>query len=234
MTPQNGTILIVEDDAMLRRTLRTTLTALDFDVGEASSGEDALTRLRMIDYDLVVLDINMPGMGGIQACKHIRRSYTRLPILMLTVRDNEDDKVHALDSGADDYVTKPFGIRELTARIRTAIRRSQAPDLPAKEPLTIGEITLDPERRMVTKAGFPIHLTPRELGVLQMLMENAGIPLAHAKLLTNSSWPESAQNREYLRVLINTLRRKLEADPAHPEYLLTESYFGYRFRDKET
>jgi two-component system, OmpR family, KDP operon response regulator KdpE len=232
MTPQNGTILIVEDDPLLRRTLRTTLTALDFDIGEASNGEEALTRLRMVDYELVLLDINMPGMGGVETCKHIRRSYAQLPILMLTVRDNENDKVHALESGADDYVTKPFGMRELTARIRTAIRRYRAPDSAVEEPLMIGDITLHPARHTVTKAGIPVHLTPREFGVLKMLMENAGIPFTHARLLTNISGPESAQNREYLRVLMNNLRRKLETDPANPEYLLTESYFGYRFRDK--
>jgi two-component system, OmpR family, KDP operon response regulator KdpE len=232
MTLPNGTILIVEDDPLLRRTLRTTLAALNFDIGEASNGEEALTRLRMVDYELVLLDINMPGMGGIEACKHIRRFSTRLPILMLTVRDNEDDKVHALESGADDYVTKPFQIGELTARIRSAIRRYRVSESPVEESLTVRDIMLDPDRRIVTKAGIPIHLTPREFSVLQMLMENAGIPLPHAKLLMNISGPESGQNREYLRVLINSLRRKLEMDPANPEYLLTESYFGYRFRDK--
>jgi two-component system, OmpR family, KDP operon response regulator KdpE len=232
MTLQNGTILIVEDDPFLRRTLRIALTALHFHIGEASTGEEALSRLRLAEFELVLLDINMPGMGGLEACRQIRRLSFRLPIVMLTVRANEDDKVRALEAGADDYVTKPFKIRELAARIRSAIRRYRAPEPTEAEPLTVGDITLDPLRRRVTKAGIPVHLTPRELSVLRLLMENAGVPLTHERLLTDTSGPESAQNREYLRVLMNNLRRKLERDPARPEYLLTESYFGYRFRDK--
>ena len=127
MDDSQGRLLIVEDDSALRRSLRTTLDALGFDVGEASNGEDGLVRLRMVDYEAVVLDINMPGIGGIETCRRIRRTYTRMPILMLTVRDSEDDKVEALEAGADDYVTKPFQTRELTARIRAAIRRFRAP-----------------------------------------------------------------------------------------------------------
>jgi two-component system KDP operon response regulator KdpE len=186
----------------------------------------------MADYEVVLLDTNMPGMGGIETCRHIRRSYTRLPILMLTVRDSEDDKVYALNSGADDYITKPFQMRELTARVNSAIRRYRAPEAPKEEPLTVGPITLDPARRNVTKASIPVHLTPREFSVLHLLMENAGKPLPHVKLLTTVWGPEYSENREYLRVLMSNLRKKLESDPANPEYLLTDSYIGYRFRDK--
>ena len=126
MDDSQGRLLIVEDDSALRRSLRTTLDVLGFDVGEASNGEDGLVRLRMVDYEAVLLDINMPGIGGIETCRRIRRIHTKMPILMLTVRDSEDDKVEALEAGADDYVTKPFQTRELTARIRAAVRRFRA------------------------------------------------------------------------------------------------------------
>jgi len=232
MSATNGTVLIVEDDSSLRRTLHTTLAALDFDIGEASTGEDALRRLRMVDYELVLLDMNMPGLDGIETCRRIRRSYSRLPILMLTVRDSEDDKIQALDSGADDYITKPFQIRELTARIRSAIRRFRAPEVPPEEPFTIGLITLDPDRRTVEKSGIPIRLTPREFNALRFLMENAGKPLTHGVLITALWKSEFGGSRESLRVLISNLRAKLEEDAANPEYLLTESQVGYRFRDR--
>jgi len=232
MSAINGTVLIVEDDSPLRRTLHTTLAALDFDIGEASTGEEALRRLRMVDYELVLLDMNMPGLDGIETCRRIRRSYSRLPILMLTVRDSEDDKVRALESGADDYITKPFQIGELTARIRSAIRRFRAPEVPPEEPLRIGLITLDPNRRTVDKAGAQIHLTPREFGALRYLMENAGKPLTYGALTTALWRSEFGGSRESLRVLISNMRAKLEDDAANPEYLLTDTQVGYRFRDR--
>jgi len=232
MSLGNGTVLIVEDDLSLRRTLHTTLAALDFEIGEAGTGEEALRRLRMIDYEVVLLDMNMPGLDGIETCRRIRRSFTRLPILMLTVCDGEDDKVQALESGADDYITKPFQMRELTARIRSAIRRYRAPEVPPEEPLEIGSISLDLVRRRVEKAGTPIRLTVREFNALQILMENAGKPLTYGRLLAALWGPEFGERRENLRVLISNLRAKLEDDAACPEYLLTDSSLGYRFRDK--
>jgi two-component system, OmpR family, KDP operon response regulator KdpE len=227
----NGRVLIVEDDLALRRTLRTTLGALDFDIGEASNGEEALHRLRMADYEAVLLDINMPGLGGIETCRRIRRIFPRLPVLMLTVRDTEDDKVEALDAGADDYVTKPFQMRELMARIRSSIRRSRAPEVPSEASIVIGKITLDPVRRRVTRSGIDVRLTPREFGALQFLMEHAGRPVTHARLLAALRGPDSGEDREYLRVLIGQLRKKCEANPASPEYIFTDSYVGYRFRE---
>lgn len=232
MNAANGTVLIVEDDLSLRRTLHTTLAALGFDIGEAGTGEEALRRLRMIDYEVVLLDMNMPGLDGIETCRNIRRIYTRLPILMLTVRDGEDDKVQALESGADDYITKPFQMRELTARIRSAVRRFRAPLVPAGDTLLVGSIMLDLGRRRVEKAGALIRLTPREFSALHFLMENAGKPLTYGTLLVHLWGPESGGSRESLRVLISNLRAKLEDDPGKPEYLLTDSYIGYRFRDK--
>jgi two-component system KDP operon response regulator KdpE len=231
MNESQGRLLIVEDDSALRRSLRTTLGVLGFDVTEASNGEDALVRLRMVDYEAVLLDINMPGIGGIETCRRIRQIFTRLPILMLTVRDSEDDKVEALDAGADDYVTKPFKTRELTARIRAAIRRFRAPERPTEMAIINGGITLDPVRRRVERDGIEVHLTPREFDALGFLMAHAGRPVTHARLLAALRGPGFGDERTYLRVLIGQLRKKLEDDPANPTYLLTDSYIGYRFRE---
>jgi two-component system, OmpR family, KDP operon response regulator KdpE len=231
MDKSQGSVLIVEDDTALRRSLRTSLDALGFDVGEAGNGEDGLVRLRMVDYEAVLLDINMPGIGGIETCRRIRRTYTRMPILMLTVRDSEDDKVEALDAGADDYVTKPFQVRELTARIRAAIRRFRAPETPAEMPIVNGSIMFDPVRRRVERAGVEVHLTPREFDALQYLITHAGRPVTHATLLAVLRGPGFGDERTYLRVLIGQLRKKLEDNPADPVYVLTESHIGYRFRE---
>jgi two-component system KDP operon response regulator KdpE len=231
MEKPQGRLLIVEDDSALRRSLHTTLGSLGFDLSEASNGEDALANLRMADYEVVILDINMPGIGGIETCRRIRHISTKLQILMLTVRDDEDDKVEALEAGADDYVTKPFRSRELTARIRTAIRRFRAPEMPADMSIVIGSILLDPVRRRVERNGVEVHLTAREFNALQLLMSQAGRPLTHARLLGVLRGPDFASDRAYLRVLIGQLRKKLEDDPSNPTYLLTDSYIGYRFRE---
>lgn len=228
---QRSNVLIVEDDAGIRQSLFETLTALGFMIGQANNGEEALLRLRMISYDAVLLDINMAGMGGVAACRIIRKSYPRLPVVILTVRDEEDDKVEALDAGADDYVTKPFQIRELTARLRAAIRRSKGSLVPSPSPIMIGSLTVDADRHRVEKMGHEIHLTPKEFRMLHYLMEHAGRALTHNRLLTSLWGPEYGNEREYLRVLINQLRKKIEDDPAHPTYVLTESHIGYRFRD---
>jgi two-component system, OmpR family, KDP operon response regulator KdpE len=228
---QRLNVLIVEDDAGIRQSLFETLTALGFTIGEASNGEQALLRLRMVDYDAVLLDINMPGMGGIEACRKICRIYPHIPIIMLTVRDEEDDKVEALDAGADDYVTKPFQIRELTARLRSAIRRSKTSTGQSDSSVVIGALRLDPDRHRVEKMGQEVHLTPKEFAMLHYLMEHAGRPIPHNRLLTSIWGSEYGNEREYLRVLINQLRKKIEDDPARPSYILTESYIGYRFRE---
>jgi two-component system, OmpR family, KDP operon response regulator KdpE len=228
---QRLNVLIVEDDAGIRQSLFETLTALGFVIGEAGNGEEALSRLRMIDYDAVLLDINMPGMGGIETCRRIHHSYPHIPIIMLTVRDEEDDKVEALDAGADDYVTKPFQIRELTARLRSAIRRSKASAVPSNSPLVIGDLMLDPDRHRVEKMGQEVRLTPKEFEMLRYLMEKPGRPVPHNRLLTSIWGSEYGNEREYLRVLISQLRKKIEDDPARPAYILTESHVGYRFRE---
>jgi two-component system, OmpR family, KDP operon response regulator KdpE len=228
-----GKVLIVDDEPSIRRALRTTFGTLGFDIAEAVTGEQALPLLRGANFDAVLLDINMPGMGGLEACREIRRQFPRLAVLMLTVRDNEDDKVEALEAGADDYVTKPFPIRELVARVRAAVRRSHAPAGDGNAVITIGEITLDPARRLVQKNGQAVHLTPKEFDLLHHLMKNAGLPMMHARLL-NAVWgPEYGNELEYLRTFMSQLRKKLEDDTAHPKYLLTDSHLGYRFREAQ-
>jgi two-component system KDP operon response regulator KdpE len=228
---QRSNVLVVEDDAGIRQSLFETLSALGFVIGEAGNGEEALVRLRMIDYNAVLLDINMPGMGGIETCRRIHQTYPRLPIIMLTVRDEEDDKVEALDAGADDYVTKPFQIRELTARLRAAIRRSKTSSVEPDSLVVIGDVMLDRVRHRIEKLGQELHLTPKEFEMLRYLMEHAGRPVPHGRLLISIWGPEYGNEREYLRVLISQLRKKIEDDPARPKYILTESHIGYRFRE---
>jgi two-component system KDP operon response regulator KdpE len=231
LTESMGRILVIEDDSSLRRSLRANLSLLGFEVSDASNGEDALIILRNADYEAVLLDINMPGMGGIETCRRLRQIFTKLPVLMLTVRDDVDDKVEALEAGADDYITKPFQMRELTARIRAAIRRFRAPEVPAEMTIINGMIALDPARRRVELSGVEVHLTPREFDGLHYLMAHAGRPVTHVRLLSALRGPGFGTDRGYLRVLIGQLRKKLEDDAANPKYILTDSYVGYRFRE---
>jgi two-component system KDP operon response regulator KdpE len=233
MRPLQGKVLIVDDDASIRRALHTTLSALGFEIEEASSGEQAVSFVRTERYDAVLLDVNMPGMGGIAACRNLRQLAEGLPILMLTVRDSADDKIDALDAGADDYITKPFHVGELTARVRSAVRRSQVAQGESETVNTIGEIVLDRERRLVRKSGVIVHLTPKEFDLLYCLMSHAGKPLTHARLLTSVWGTEYGNEVEYLRTFVRQLRQKLEDDPSSPEYILTDPYIGYRFKQPE-
>jgi two-component system, OmpR family, KDP operon response regulator KdpE len=226
-----GAVLLVEDDLSIRRGLRTTLSALQFRIGEAGSGEEALIRLRAASYDAVLMDLNMPGMGGVEACRRVRREFPQISILVVTVRDSEADHIEALDAGADDYITKPFRIRELTARIRAAVRRRRTPPSAVKAALNVGVFELHPDRRVAMKRGERIHLTPTEFDLLAVLMTHAGHPIPHAKLLSTVWGAEYGKEREYLRTFILQLRRKLEDDPANPAYLQTVSYIGYVFFD---
>jgi len=226
-------ILVVDDEPAIRRALRPPLMELGFQVAEASRGEEALQALRNAPHDVVLLDINMPGIGGIETLKRIRSFAPRLPVLMLTVRDDEEDKVEALDSGADDYVTKPFSTRELIARIRSAVRRVRAPARPEDAPIEIGEILLEPAKRMVTKRGAPVRLTRKEFDILYCLMSRAGRVVTYAKLLTAVWGAESREEVEYLRTFVRQLRKKIEDDPSNPVYLLTDVYVGYRFVDAQ-
>ena len=226
-------ILVVDDESAIRRALRPPLMELGFQVAEASRGEEALQALRNAPHDVVLLDINMPGIGGIETLKRIRSFAPRLPVLMLTVRDDEEDKVEALELGADDYVTKPFSTRELIARIRSAVRRVRAPARPEDAPIEIGEIRLEPAKRLVTKRGTPVRLTRKEFDILYCLMSRAGRVVTYAKLLTAVWGVESREEVEYLRTFVRQLRKKIEDDPSNPLYLLTDVYVGYRFADAQ-
>jgi two-component system KDP operon response regulator KdpE len=227
-----GTILVVDDDSSTRRALRVTLSGMGFTVVEAARGEEALSLARVTWFDAVLLDVDMPGMGGVEACRSIRRAIPRLPILMLTVMDSEDDKVLALDAGADDYITKPFQVRELAARLRSAVRRRNTQEANRDAPIRHGKLELDPVKYRVMKNGQSIHLTPKEFEVLHYLMMHAGEPIPHSRLLKSVWGPEYGNELEYLRTFVRQLRKKIEDDPQNPKYLLTDAYVGYRFNDQ--
>ncbi|MDE3137063.1 MAG: response regulator transcription factor [Acidobacteriota bacterium] len=219
-------ILVVDDEPQIRRVLRTTLASRGYEVLEAASGEEAVDAIRAESPDLILLDANMPGIGGIAACREIRQQ-SDVPIVMLTVRNSERDKVAALDAGADDYVVKPFGIEELLARLRAALRR--AAPAPSVEPIDTPELRIDFAARKVFVRGRPVRLTPKEFDLLHQLVANAGKALPHRRLLQKVWGPDYGDETEYLRVFINQLRKKIESDPRHPRYILTEPWIGYRF-----
>jgi two-component system, OmpR family, KDP operon response regulator KdpE len=220
------TVLVVDDEPQIRRVLRTTLTSQGYSAVEARSGEEALEQIRKENVDLILLDMNMPGMSGLEACREIRAT-SDLPIIMLTVRNTERDKVQALDAGADDYVVKPFGSEELMARIRATLRRAApAEALPAFHG---HDLTIDFEKRLVTVKGTPTRLTPKEFDLLRYLVSNDGKSLPHRRLLQAVWGPDYGDETEYLRVFINQLRKKIEPDPQHPRYIHTEPWVGYRF-----
>ena len=226
-------ILVVDDESAIRRALRPPLVELGFQVAEASRGEEALQLLRSSTFDAVLLDVNMPGIGGVETLRRIRAIAPRLHILMLTVRDKEEEKVEALDLGADDYVTKPFSTRELIARVRAAIRRVKAPARAEDAPIEIGEIRLEPVKRSVTKRGQPVHLTRKEFDILHCLMIRAGRVVTYARLLTAVWGADCREEVEYLRTFVRQLRKKIEDDPSNPLYVLTDVYVGYRFADAQ-
>lgn len=233
-TKPAGRLLIVDDDYSIRRALHMTLYEQGFEVTEASSGDEALSLARAVRFDAVLLDVNMPGRNGVEVCRELRRQFPRLAILMLTVRGEQDDRIEALDAGADDYVVKPFQMRELTARLRAAVRRVQTPMAENEPRIRIGEILMDPARRYVEKRGQVVQLTPKEFDLLAYLMTHAGLPVNHTKLLTAVWGTEFAMRNEYLRTFVRQLRKKLEDNPTQPRYLMTDSHIGYRFADAES
>jgi two-component system KDP operon response regulator KdpE len=222
-------ILIVDDEASIRRGLRTTLKGLGFESCEAARGEEALSLVRTARFDAVLLDLQMPGIGGVETCRRMRMVAPRLPIIVISVGDAEDAKVEALDAGADDYVTKPFGVKELMARLRSAVRRAQTPEGEQDAVITIGDIELHPDRRLVLKSGQPVHLTPKQFDLLRFLMCHSGKPVPHERLLRFVWGNEYQGELEYLRTFMSQIRKKIEDDPANPKYLLTDAYVGYRF-----
>jgi two-component system KDP operon response regulator KdpE len=221
-------VLIVDDDPQIRRTLRATLVPQGYAVSDARSGEEALEKLRAEKADVVLLDLNMPGMGGLATCQEIRR-YSDVAIIVLTVRYSETDKVQALDAGADDYITKPFSMPELLARIRAALRRLSASPDAGPDVLRLEGVTIDFAARHVVVRGEESRLTPKELDLLRYLMANANTVIPHRKLLQAIWGPDYGDEVEYLRVFVNHLRKKIEPNPAKPRYLLTEPCVGYRF-----
>jgi two-component system, OmpR family, KDP operon response regulator KdpE len=223
-------LLVVDDEIGIYKVIASTLRPLGFDVVGSARAEEAISLISLSHFDTVLLDINMPGMGGIAACRAIRRIAPTLPILMLTVRNSVDDKVEALEAGADDYITKPFAIRELVARVNAAIRRGQSPAL-ANVPLVIGDVSLCGKRRVFLKRGNPIPLTRTQFDILHLLMCNQGRPVAHKKILSDIWGTEFKDHIEYLRPYVRELRKRIEDDPANPRYLLTAPYVGYRFRE---
>ena len=221
-----STILVVDDEPQIRRVMRTTLSSNGYAVVEAKSGEEALEVIRKERPELVLLDLNMPGMGGLEVCREIR-DQSDIAIIMLTVRNSEHDKVLALDAGADDYVVKPFSMEELLARIRAALRRtSSAEPVPS---YVSDDLEIDFERRKVVVKGSPVRLTPKEFDLLRHLVASQGKPLEHRRLLQAVWGPDYGNETEYLRVFINQLRKKIEPDPAHPKYIHTDPWVGYRF-----
>jgi two-component system KDP operon response regulator KdpE len=222
-----GRILVVDDQAQIRRFMRATLATAGYEVGDAKSGEEAIEKLREFRPDLVLLDANMPGMGGLAACREIRTG-ANVAIVMLTVRNSEQDKVAALDAGADDYVTKPFSTPELMARIRAALRRVPSPpSSPVR--FRVGNLAVDFAARTVTQGSTTAHLTPKELDLLRYLAQHANEAVPHRELLQAVWGPDYGDQVDYLRVFIKTLRRKIEANPESPELIVTEPWVGYRF-----
>jgi two-component system KDP operon response regulator KdpE len=221
------TLLFVDDEPQIRRILQTTLCEAGYSVILAKNGQEGIDTVVREHPDLVLLDINLPDMSGFDACKMIRVSFAG-PILVVTVRNSVRDKIDALDAGADDYIVKPFAIGELLARVRAALRRSSAEQpLPKIE---TSELTVDLEMRMVTVQGESVHLTPKEFDVLRLLVTEQGKPVTHRKMLHMVWGPEYGEETEPVRAVIKQLRQKIEKDPAHPRYILTEPWVGYRFQ----
>jgi two-component system, OmpR family, KDP operon response regulator KdpE len=222
-----ATLLVVDDEPQIRRVLRTTLFNAGYDVVEAKNGQEGIERVLRERPDLILMDFNLPDMSGPEACRKIRLSFAG-PLIMVTVRNSERDKIDTLDSGADDYVAKPFAMGELLARVRAALRRSTTErPLPKIE---TPELIVDMEKRAVAVRGQRIHLTPREFDVLRLLATEEGKTLTYKRILQAVWGPDYWEETENLRVVIKQLRKKIENDPAHPRFILTEHSVGYSFQ----
>lgn len=220
-------ILVVDDESQITRVLRTSLSTHGYDIRVANDGETALEIMKDWTPDLVITDIAMPNMDGLELCRRLRAK-TQIPIIVLSVRGEERTKVQALDAGADDYITKPFGIEELLARVRANLRRSQAQESEVA-PVEIGDFKIDPGARSVSVKGRAVHLTPKEFDLLFYLGRRAGKVVTHRALL-NAVWGgENTEQVEYLRVFVAQLRKKIEPSPNTPRYILTDPWVGYRF-----
>jgi two-component system KDP operon response regulator KdpE len=222
-------ILVVDDEPNILSTLAPLLRSRGYDVSTAMSGRSAIEIVEREKPDLIVLDLGLPDMDGVDVCRTIREG-GNVPIVVLSARGAEDDKVRALDLGADDYVTKPFGADELLARIRAALRRVDAP-APASEPIVRGGLTIDRERFRVVRDGEEVRLTPKEFELLTFLAQHPGRVLTHRTILKAIWGPNAVDQPEHLRVLVGALRKKIEPNPSSPKYILTEPWVGYRFAD---
>lgn len=227
MTDPKPRILVVDDEPQLTRVLLRSLTSKGYDVRVAGDGEFALQTFRDWTPSLVITDLAMPNMGGIELCRRLRE-ISNVPIVVLSVRGEEKTKVEALDAGADDYVTKPFGMDELLARIRATLRRQPASDA-AAHVLEAGEFRIDLNAHVATRGGNEVHLTPKEFDLLAHLVRNAGKVLTHRALLGAVWGGNYTGQHEYLRVFIGQLRKKIEPDPSNPRFIVTEPWIGYRF-----
>ena len=228
MPENHPTILIIEDEPPLRRFLRVTLGTQDYRVIEATTGAEGLKLAATSQPDLIILDLGLPDTDGVEIAKRLRE-WSAVPIIVVSARGKEQDKVVALDAGADDYLTKPFGVGELLARVRVALRRQNIANAETGDPtFEVGPIKVDLSRHEVTVSGQAVHLTPNEFKLLTVLVKNSGKVLTHKQLLKEVWGPDSADQSHYLRVYMNQLRQKLEADAARPRYLLTEPGVGYR------
>jgi two-component system KDP operon response regulator KdpE len=224
------TILVVDDEPQIRRVLRATLSSNGYEVIEAQSGQEAIEMVVTERPELILLDVNMPGMNGLEACNKIRMSFDG-PIIMVTVRNTERDKIAALDAGADDYVVKPFAIGELLARIRAALRRSNPEESLAG--IELPELSINFDKRTVDVRDVRVHLAPKEFEILRLLVIHHGKPVTHKRLLQTVWGPDHSGETESLRVVISQLRKKIEKDPTHPVYILTEPWMGYRFQSPD-
>jgi two-component system, OmpR family, KDP operon response regulator KdpE len=222
-------ILLVDDEPNILATVAPLLRGRGYDVVSAMNGRAALDTFERESPDLLVLDLGLPDMNGIDVCRQIRQT-SGAPILVLSARGAEGDKVKALDAGADDYVTKPFGAEELLARVRAALRRVEAPS-PSTEPIVRGALVIDRERFRVLKDNEELRLTPKEFELLTFLAQHPGRVLTHRTLLKAIWGPHAADQPQHLRVLVGALRKKIETNPSSPQYILTEPWVGYRFAD---
>jgi two-component system KDP operon response regulator KdpE len=230
---ENRTILLIDDEPQIRRVLRTSLGSKGARVLDAASGEEGIEMLRRETVDLILLDLNMPGMGGLAACRAIRSGWD-MPIVVVSVRDSDHDKVEALDAGADDYVSKPFSFDELMARMRAALRRSGFATDTTPLRISVPGLEVDFANRTVVAGGNPVRLTPTEFDILRYLVSQANKPVPHKRLLQAIWGPEYGDQIEYLRVFINQLRKKIEPGGGKPVFIATEPRIGYRFVLPET
>lgn len=228
MNEQPKKVLVVDDEAQITRVLRRTLESQGFQVRIAGDGGSALEHFHAWLPDLVITDVSMPGLNGLELCSRIRQ-LSQVPLLVLSVKEDEVTKIKALDLGADDYVSKPFGVGELNARVRALLRRNREPGAPAENEFTVGDFTVDPQQHRVLVRGKPVRLTPKEFELVQYFAANPAKVLTHRAILTAIWGSNSVGQNEYLRVFIGNLRKKLEPNPRLPRYIKTEPWIGYRF-----